>query len=163
MGKIWLFTDPHFGHDKLVSEGFRPQGYDDLILGNLKRCVRPGDLLICLGDVCWNNDAYWHDLLAKIPATKWLCLGNHDKKSLSWYLSNGWSWVGRSCSIELYGKCILFSHCPVKDTGDWDLKYPWSLPCFWIGESSGQGTRVVCSGHGQAQTYFNGGSAFMSL
>jgi calcineurin-like phosphoesterase family protein len=121
MRKIWIISDPHFGHEKLALDGFRPPGFDEKLMANIGLHVNPDDLLICLGDICWKDDALWHERLTYIPCKRWLCLGNHDGKSASWYEDHGWNWVGRSFSMEMFGKKLMFSHFPMKDDGWFDL------------------------------------------
>lgn len=108
----WLTTDTHFGHDKMHEYCGRPVGYEDLILENLHNMVQKDDVVIHLGDFCIGRDDYWHDKFMKTPGKKWLVRGNHDGKSNTWYLRNGWDFVGAKFQNKLYGKNILFSHTP---------------------------------------------------
>lgn len=124
-------ADPHLGHeDKMVEACGRPQGYSYKILNNLVQTVKAGDVFICLGDVCFGNDAEWHTkMLARgeqapepigavnPQAKRWLILGNHDKKSMAWYLDHGWDFVSQSIMLHIYGHKILLSHIPQADTG----------------------------------------------
>jgi calcineurin-like phosphoesterase family protein len=101
----------------------RPIGYEDKILRALSNVVKPGDVLIHLGDICWHDDEKWHELLKEhAPCKRWLVLGNHDHKSTNWYLDHGWDFVGRTFTLEKYGATILFSHVPQVDTG-----YTWNI------------------------------------
>jgi calcineurin-like phosphoesterase family protein len=111
----WIIADSHFGHEKLKQFG-RPDYFEIMILNGLSK-IRPEDVLIHLGDICINKDVAWHLQLEKINCRKWLVLGNHDKKSISWYLSHGWCWVGESFTFNMFGKKILFSHIPKIDIG----------------------------------------------
>ncbi len=112
--KIWLITDTHFGHAKMIEYCGRPKGFEWLILTALNKAVRAGDLLIHLGDFCIGKDEDWHrEYFRVVGAGKnWLLKGNHDKKSNSWYLSHGWDWVGAKFQDKFFGKTILFSHVP---------------------------------------------------
>lgn len=123
MGKIWIISDPHFGHDAYVQEGLRPAGFDEKIIAKIGLYLNPEDVLICLGDLCWKDDVLWHERLKYIPCKRWLCLGNHDKKSVSWYMDHGWDWVGESFRLEMFGKKLLFSHYPMKDDGWFDMNF----------------------------------------
>jgi len=115
--KYWIITDTHFGHDKMIEYCGRPLEFENLILQNLSKCVNETDLLIHLGDICYWRDEYWHSEIQKIKCAKWLVKGNHDSKSISWYLAHGWNFVGNSFTLDIFGGEILFSHTPVKDTG----------------------------------------------
>ena len=121
--RILVTADLHLGHEALSDDGLRPKGFSEKILTNLNRMINPGDILICLGDVCYGNDAEWHERLSILfpyeYCRRWLVKGNHDTKSNVWYLSHGWDFVCESFTLEAFGKKILFSHMP--QTGLYDL------------------------------------------
>jgi len=112
--KIWIISDTHFGHDKLVELSGRPTNFTDLLLENLRKVQ--GDIIIHLGDVCIGKDEDWHKaFMSRIPVgmKKILLRGNHDSKSDSWYLKHGWDFVCDEFSGHYFGKKILFSHYPL--------------------------------------------------
>ena len=111
---FWIFSDPHMGHSKLAEEKFRSIGFENKIISFLKNQTKLDDIVICLGDVAFGKEElYWHKLICEsISGKKWLVLGNHDSKSISWYLKAGWDFVAHEIMIELYGHKILFSHMP---------------------------------------------------
>lgn len=114
--KYWLLADLHLGHDKLVTEGLRKKGFEDLILKSIKNLIQSDDVLICLGDFCIGNDLYWHNKFfnATLSARAvWLIRGNHDNKSASWYLNHGWDFVADNISMKIHGVNIMFSHRPI--------------------------------------------------
>jgi calcineurin-like phosphoesterase family protein len=41
-----------------------------------------------------------------------LIRGNHDKKSIDWYIQHGWDFVVDSMHVEFAGKTVLLSHKP---------------------------------------------------
>jgi len=110
----WIISDTHFGHDKIAECFGRPKDFESKIFKALN-VIRPQDVLIHLGDFCIGGDAYWHDLfMSKCPATKkWFVKGNHDRKSISWYLDRGWDCVTERLQLTVFGKTILFSHKPL--------------------------------------------------
>jgi calcineurin-like phosphoesterase family protein len=111
---IWLLPDPHLGHDKAIELMGRPHGFEDKIIRHLSNIVCHDDILLCLGDVSFYNHLYWHhQILMSIEAKAWLVRGNHDKKSISWYLEAGWDFAGDSLSFTMFGKKLLFTHRPV--------------------------------------------------
>jgi len=119
----WLVADTHLGHTKMleVSYGGRPSGYEDLLFKNIQQIVQPQDVLIHLGDFCFYNDEEWHRKFMEVcPGKRWLVKGNHDRKSLGWYLAHGWDAVADSLTLQIYGKRVTFSHRPLVD-GDFDL------------------------------------------
>ena len=112
--KFWIMADPHLGHDlmKQADTCNRPGNFEDQILRSVSK-LEPTDVFICLGDVCFGNEAMWHDkFTAAVSCKKWLVLGNHDKNSMTWYLSHGWDFVGNMMTMELFGHHIMFSHVP---------------------------------------------------
>lgn len=121
MNKIWVISDMHLGDDGMTEPrggiSLRPEGFSEKILAALGHALNPSDVLIDLGDTVFGDAALWAERLKFIECKKWLVLGNHDKKSVSWYLSNGWDMVCESFKLEMFGERILFSHIPQKDDG----------------------------------------------
>ena len=118
--KIYLTTDTHFGHKKLIEFG-RPENFEEVIFNHLKEL--PDDcLLIHLGDVGLGGDGEVHDKYIKpLKMRKILVRGNHDRKSDSWYLEHGWDFVCERFENTYFGKKIMFSHIPVRDNNFYDL------------------------------------------
>lgn len=110
---IWLITDTHFGHDKMVEYCGRPVDHSERILKNLAM-VRPGDTLIHLGDFCIGNDENWaRQFVQATPGVhRILVRGNHDRKSDNWYLNNGFDFVCQAFRNKYFGKNLLFTHIP---------------------------------------------------
>lgn len=122
MKRFFVTSDMHLGHSELTHDGFRPNGCSDLILKRMGMLLGPSDILIDLGDVCWRDYDYWFERLKHIECIKWLVKGNHDKKSVSWYMDRGYSMVcDHGFGMEIFGKKIFFSHYPVKEDGWFDL------------------------------------------
>lgn len=115
----WLTTDTHFNHKKLIEYG-RPEDFEQKITNGLK-LIKQGDILIHLGDVCIGMDYYMNKIITELPCKKWLIKGNHDNKSINWYLEHGWDFVGRTMTQKLFGKVILFSHEPKAWDGYYEL------------------------------------------
>lgn len=118
--KIYLITDTHFNHDKMVEYCGRPQNFDELIWESLlnlpKNCI-----LIHLGDICIGNDVFIHDCIKDLPYKKILVRGNHDRKSNNWYLEHCWDFVCDKFQDTYFGKKIMFSHVPAIDDGGFDI------------------------------------------
>ncbi len=112
--KIWLTTDTHFGHTKLVELCGRPENFTERIFNGFYFSLQAGDILIHLGDFCIGEDTGYHAQfeLNTLGVTRWLVRGNHDRKSNSWYLNHGWHWVGESMELNMFDKKILFTHRP---------------------------------------------------
>jgi len=125
---FWCISDTHFGHDMLVKEGLRKEGFEQGIFEDIENSVRPGDVLIHLGDVSFYDHPRWHKLftgLCRLIGCKcWLILGNHDKKTNSWYMNQGWDAIAEDMGIKLYGFHLLLSHEPtllITDMFDYNI------------------------------------------
>ena len=114
---IWVITDTHFGHDKMLQYCNRPLAFEQKTLNNISKVVQQKDILIHLGDFCIGQDEYWHNEFMKYcPGKRWLVRGNHDRKSMSWYFRHGWNFVGDVVCLDVFGKHIVLSHKPIDDT-----------------------------------------------
>ena len=115
MKRIFIITDTHFGHANMIPYCGRPENFSELILSNLSKDIKSGDVLIHLGDICIKNDEYWHEQfnLNTKGIKKILVKGNHDNKSDSWYLEHGWDFVCQTLSTKVFGLKVIFSHMPV--------------------------------------------------
>ena len=89
----WILPDTHFGHGDMEDWCHRPKGFENKILKALGICLKPDDVLIHLGDICW--DFSWHPKLMAIPCKKWLVLGNHDGKSMTYPKGESARWSPR--------------------------------------------------------------------
>jgi calcineurin-like phosphoesterase family protein len=119
--KIWITTDTHFSHEKLIEFG-RPEDFECRIKNGLRRNVKPEDLLIHLGDICVGDDeenSRWFK--EELGCRTILVKGNHDRKTNNWYMHNGWDMVVDRMQFELYGKKIAFTHIPLKWDGSFDI------------------------------------------
>lgn len=118
----WVITDTHFGHQEIHKYCQRPKGFEDIILKNLRHYTKNNDVLIHLGDICFYKDEEWHKMICDSCSCKrWLIRGNHDRKTISWYLSHGWDVVADEMRIKIFGKKLIFSHYPITNVLDYDL------------------------------------------
>jgi calcineurin-like phosphoesterase family protein len=109
---FYLIADTHFLHKMLVDKGYRKLNFEETILKNLSKLTEK-DVLIHLGDVGLGKEWFIHDTYIKpLKCKKWLVRGNHDNKSNTWYLNNGWDFVCHKFYDHYFGKYILFSHKP---------------------------------------------------
>lgn len=119
--KTWIISDTHFGHDALVKKyQVRPANYQDLIVKSWRAMVSQEDLIIHLGDLIVGNEASWIPVLSELPGRKILVAGNHDKRTYSWYMKNGFDFCCSGFVLSKYGLEIYFSHVPIQE-GKFDL------------------------------------------
>lgn len=111
--KFYLIADTHFGHKRATEFG-RPKNFEQVILANLKKMTKPGDAIVHLGDFAFGSDVKW--MREFVKATKGrkriLVKGNHDQKSLSWYVDQGFDFACDGFSMKYGGQTILFTHIP---------------------------------------------------
>lgn len=105
----WVITDTHFYHDAMVHLCNRPADFNKQILSACRYVIAPQDLLIHLGDVIFYKYDELKLLLDSIPCRKVLTKGNHDKRSLGWYMRNGFDFACETFTLQ----DILFSHKPM--------------------------------------------------
>ena len=110
--KIWLISDTHFNHKKLLEYEDRPKDYEEKIFKGLMS-IPENEMLIHLGDISMGKDEEMMEkYIAPLKCKKTLVLGNHDKKSIDWYLERGFDSVCYRMIIKAFGFEILFSHKP---------------------------------------------------
>jgi calcineurin-like phosphoesterase family protein len=82
MGKIFVTSDTHFGHDREFVWG--PRGFsnymahDNAIVKRWNEVVGPDDTVFHLGDVMLGDNSYGMDCLAELNGNIKIIPGNHD-------------------------------------------------------------------------------------
>ena len=115
--RVFVISDTHFGHKNLVKLCGRPHDFSERIVANWNRLVEPEDLVIHLGDyIVWKYSDFL-DVMDQMNGRKVLVFGNHDHKSLVWYMEHGFSFACHSFSWNYHGENILFTHEPSSDGG----------------------------------------------
>jgi len=74
--------------------------------------VNNDDIVIHLGDFIVGKESEFANLLNELTGRKVLLIGNHDKKSLTWYLNNGFDFACKTFTWDYLGYKLLFSHKP---------------------------------------------------
>lgn len=113
MRKIWLVPDTHFNHRQLEKWG-RPANFEEHIFKGLND-IYPYDLVIHMGDFCIGDESKWFlKYIGFMPQMKHMLIrGNHDKRSVSYYLDQGFGAVTDGLLLKIYGKNLLITHQPV--------------------------------------------------
>lgn len=107
----WIISDTHFNHIKLEEWGGRSGDWQQKLWDGLES-IPSEDTLIHLGDICIGNDAEIHERIDRLQCRKILVRGNHDKKSVQWYMEHGWDFVVDSFELIFQGNYLYFSHRP---------------------------------------------------
>lgn len=119
--KFYIIADTHFNHDEIITYCERPENHEQLMFSSMKQ-IRENDCLVHLGDICIRKDHEMHDKYIKpLGCKKVLCKGNHDSKSYTWYMDNGWDFVCDSFKIEYAGYDLCLSHRPLAWDGYWEI------------------------------------------
>lgn len=119
----WLISDTHFNHSKLEEWGGRSGDWQEKIWKGIAM-IPAGDILIHMGDLCIGNDKEVMEIFVEKTMNLHTVLvrGNHDKRSINWYIENGFNFVCDQIGIEFHGVDILLSHRPMPpDT--WRYRY----------------------------------------
>ena len=115
--RVWVISDTHWNHKNIVEYENRDPNYNQILIDNWNKVVKPDDLVIHLGDVIFSQSGQLSDILGQLKGTKILTLGNHDQKKPQWYMNKGFA---VACEYFVF-RNILFSHKP-RPVPD-DLKY----------------------------------------
>lgn len=108
----YLIADTHYAHSKVVQWDERHENWENMLWSKLSNVLREEDVLIHLGDVAFQQEEDWHRCLRTLPGKHILVLGNHDKRSLTFY-NKYWDMVVDQFTLYIYGKRVIFSHRPV--------------------------------------------------
>ena len=119
-GDLWISTDWHFYKNK-DNIKFKVNPNIDKILNNYKKCIKPNDTFIFLGDLYDARTIFDMKLVPKIfdikklKGHKIMIKGNHDVNTTQFYLDLGFD--------EVYEKSynignIVFSHEPIEVNDD---------------------------------------------
>lgn len=131
MGQTWLMSDTHFGHGKVSGlRGFETTDeHDAAIVRNWNRMVQPSDDVWILGDLALGSWREAVQLVAGLPGTKHLVLGNHDRghpinRNAHSYLRDyltAFETVQTMACLRYGGRRILLSHFPYDGEGSRDI------------------------------------------
>ncbi len=110
-GKVFIITDTHFHHSRIIEFSNRPVDFSDRIIKNWNSVILPQDTVINLGDVSWGGKEKLLAVTNQLVGTKILVRGNHDKsRSDNWFRDVGFSFVCQKTMI----KNVMLSHMPTR-------------------------------------------------
>lgn len=126
----WLVSDTHFAHAKLNEWGGREGEWQEKLYAGIALIPRE-DVLIHLGDICIGDDVEVHKRLfgekdtycggfaggAASRMKSILVRGNHDKKSMQWYIEHGWDFVCDGLELIYMGRYLHLTHRPSRPQG----------------------------------------------
>lgn len=100
MGKIFLTSDLHFGHDRQFL--YEPRGFssiqehDEAIIANWNSVVAPEDTVYVLGDLMLGDNEHGMECLRRLNGNLKIVRGNHDSDTR-------WALYGTLPNVELLG------------------------------------------------------------
>lgn len=98
---IFLISDTHFGHQKMIDLGYRKESHNEDIIRNWNSVVSKKDVVLLLGDLTMVNKEETMKFTKRLNGRKYLILGNHDDNSSKWY---------KDCGFEVIPPAMYFSH-----------------------------------------------------
>lgn len=110
--KIYIVSDTHLNHKIALEKGWVTEKKINSFFKQRLQIISPSNILIHLGDVSLGDDLIAHKSITNENMNCILVRGNHDNKSLQWYLDAGWNFVCDRFSLHMYGYEIIFSHVP---------------------------------------------------
>lgn len=104
---LHVIPDTHLGHRVMYRDCGRLEGFSSVICHNWQNTVQPGDTVIHLGGVAW--DEQWLHRLMRLPGRTILVRGNHDHQPSAYYQNIGFSKAVERLELEVYGEARLLA------------------------------------------------------
>jgi calcineurin-like phosphoesterase family protein len=116
MSKIYLISDMHFNHAKIIEYTSRPfrsvEEMNKTIYKNWNNTVSKDDKVFVLGDVGFFNKDSARETIENLQGKKHLIMGNHDdNKKPAWWREIGFAEVSKYPII--FDSFYILSHAPV--------------------------------------------------
>lgn len=115
---IYVTSDNHFNHwniNRYCKRGFKSlEQMNNTMVKRWNSNIRPEDIVIHLGDIIFTKgqSSEIKKMIGKLNGRKILIKGNHDRKSYSWYLTNGFDFIIERGIWRFNKKKVLFVHDP---------------------------------------------------
>ena len=111
MSKVFLISDPHFDHEKIIEFGGRPyesiEEMNESLIEKWNRTVTKNDMVICLGDWGWRGQKSY-EYAKRLNGKIRLVMGNHDSGNIKSLINNFHSVHG-----SLKKGRLLLTHIPI--------------------------------------------------
>ena len=140
--------------------------HDQMLIEKWNAVVNPNDTIFHLGDFAFRNI---EEYTKKLNGKKILLRGNHDMGSARHYTESGWKEVIEAVKMnvnnnmfemvphidkywngyltEINGWAILFSHYPIYNSNEWDLKKYGQITTMLESVYEGYGAQINIHGH----------------
>ena len=137
--EVYFTADTHFGHKNVIPYCKRPYAdtveMDEDLIKKWNETVGPNDIIYHLGDFAFAPQIRIREILARLNGWKVLIMGNHDKKTVTWWREAGFDEVfklkyGESKPFEMFCRtdggietAFRMSHFPFAEKmGDYDQR-----------------------------------------
>ena len=111
--ETWIVSDTHFFHKNIGKYCNRPENWQDRIIENWNRLVSPDEDVLHLGDYCFGLRDNVQQITDILHGKLCLILGNHDRRSKSFYRSLDIKLVPKQLIVEYGTQRVWFSHHPI--------------------------------------------------
>jgi calcineurin-like phosphoesterase family protein len=116
-GKVWIWSDLHFGHTNVIKYSDRPfndaQHMDELMIKNFNDLVGPKDISVWVGDVSFRNSALSKAIVRRLNGYKILIVGNHDFEKKKGLKAMDFDEVHLVYNLTLGDMVVAFTHYPM--------------------------------------------------
>lgn len=117
-----FYSDPHFGHAKIIEYCNRPfadaEEMTKVLIERYNEVVSHDDTVLWVGDCFFKRDVAPEEILQQMNGRKLLVLGNHDR-SASAMARLGFDVVARELHMFIEDRRVLVNHYPY-----WDQRGP---------------------------------------
>ena len=148
----FLYSDPHFGHAKVIQYENRPfstvEEMNDELVKRWNKVVTPRDHVFMLGDFCFGDDDLTYNLMHELNGHKHIITGNHDRDiTINKWFTMGAMSVYHQAVLQLSNRVrVKLCHFPYAGK-DGDDRYSHSRPVkedLWLihGHSHGRGLKI---------------------
>lgn len=112
--QTWIISDTHFLHDNIDRYCNRPDGWQETIIENWNRLIRPEEIVFHVGDLALGKKENIEGLASKLNGRLYLMRGNHDRRSNGFYQRLGITLVPDPHLMnQPSGINLVFSHRPI--------------------------------------------------
>lgn len=128
MIRFWLISDTHFFHKEIIKWEGRKPNFEKEIIRKWNNTVKKDDYVYLLGDVSFWKADQLKPIMDQLNGKIILVRGNHDKKSFSYYINNGFLLAVDEIKLrDFYWKDIILSHIPLDSIPKGYINVHWHL------------------------------------
>ena len=112
---IWLTSDNHFHHEKIIQLEGRPflsvEEMNETLIDRWNLLIKPKDDAYILGDLTLGSKKENIELFPKLNGKKYLIKGNHDRVTKDWY--EHFIWIKDYHELKAFKQTFILFHYPI--------------------------------------------------